>query len=273
MTPFSILVAFYNNYEYFTICYKSLQNQTFKDFEIVIVDDCSEPEQVGLLKNLLSKDPRARIYSNDKNRGVGFTKSRCVALAKGEICGFVDPDDALEKDALERSIARYNDKSIIATYSQMYFCDENLKVEKIYEKTRGIKAGNPLFFNIHFEISHFFTFRRSAYLKTDGILQDYKVAEDMDIYLKLYEIGEIGFINKPLYYYRIHNKGLSHDDANLKKKRADWDKVLRAAAQRRGIKRMYGRNVDEIEDVPKFIFEKENTFLRRLKRKLKKIIA
>ena len=66
-----------------------------------------------------------------------------------------------------------------------------------------------LYFNIQFEVAHFFTFKKESYLKTEGINPDYKVAEDIDYILKLYEVGNFYFIEKPLYYYRIHKKGLS----------------------------------------------------------------
>ena len=57
---------------------------------------------------------------------MGFTKRRCVEEASGEICGFVDPDDALTEDAVEISV-KSHENNCVAAYSQFYYCDENLK--------------------------------------------------------------------------------------------------------------------------------------------------
>ena len=268
MMKFSVLIAHYNNAEYFMQCYESLKKQTFQDFEIIVVDDCSTDDSFEKIQNYCNGDSRVKFFQNSENKGVGFTKKRCVEEASGEICGFVDPDDALTEDAIEFSVKAHNN-DCIATYSQFYLCDENLKIKKIFKKTTKVKNNNPLFFNIHFEVAHFFTFKKEAYLRTEGINPNYKVAEDIDYILKLYEIGGFQFIKKPLYLYRIHKTGLSHDETKTYIKNETWHTVLLNAAKRRNIKKLYGKEVDSIKHLPKFIFQKENTLLKKIKRKLK----
>ena len=265
---FSVLIAHYNNAEYFMQCYESLKKQTFQDFEIIVVDDCSTDDSFEKIQNYCNGDSRVKFFQNSENKGVGFTKKRCVEEASGEICGFVDPDDALTEDAIEFSVKAHNN-DCIATYSQFYLCDENLKIKKIFKKTTKVKNNNPLFFNIHFEVAHFFTFKKEAYLRTEGINPNYKVAEDIDYILKLYEIGSFQFIKKPLYLYRIHKTGLSHDETKIKIKNETWHNVILNATKRRNIKKLYGKEVDSIKHLPKFIFQKENTLLKKIKRKLK----
>lgn len=265
---FSVLIAHYNNFEYFKQCYESLKNQTYQNFEIILVDDCSKDGSFEKIIELTKNDDRIKTYKNKENKGVGFTKKRCVELASGEICGFVDPDDALTEDAIEISVKAHENKCV-ATYSQLYFCDENLNPKKVFENTKKVKNNDALFFNIQFEVAHFFTFKKESYLKTEGISPDYKVAEDIDYILKLYEIGNFYFIEKPIYYYRIHKKGLSHDQAKVELKNQTWDIILQKALKRRNIKKLYGKPINEIENFPKFIYQKENTFLKKLIKKLK----
>ena len=265
---FSVLIAHYNNFEYFKQCYDSLKKQTYQDFEIIVVDDCSTDDSFEKIQNYCDGDSRVKFFQNSENKGVGFTKKRCVELASGEICGFLDPDDALTEDAIEISVKAYNE-NYIATYSQFYLCDENLNIQNIFKKTTKVKNNNPLFFNIHFEVAHFFTFKKEAYLRTEGINPNYKVAEDIDYILKLYEIGSFQFIKKPLYLYRIHKTGLSHDETKTYIKNETWHTVLLNAAKRRNISKLFGKKIDDIENLPKFIFQKENTLLKKIKRKLK----
>lgn len=265
---FSVLIAHFNNFPYFRKCYDSLLNQTFQDFEIILVDDCSTDNSLTEIRDLTKNDSRVKIFNNPENMGVGHTKKKCVEYATGEFCGFVDPDDALLPNALEKSLKAYSNKNIIATYSRFIICNENLEPQKTFPNTRKIKNNNPLFFNINFEASHFFTFRKEIYLKTEGICANYRVAEDMDFYLKLYEEGPLYFINEPLYLYRVHPVGLSHNQSKTDLKNETWHTVLLNATKRRGLKKLYGKDINTIESLPKFLHQKQNTIISKLLRKL-----
>lgn len=270
MVKFSILIAHYNNYDLFLDCYESIIRQSYKNFEVIVLDDCSSDDSFQKLNELLRNDNRFKIYQNEVNSGVGFTKRRLVDLATGEICGFLDPDDALTENALEKSLSCYKNDNVIATYSLINICDENLKFQKIFPNTYKIKSSHRLFFNIRFEISHFFTFRKSAYKKIRGVNPELKVAEDMDLYLQLYDIGEIKFIPEPLYFYRIHKNGLSHTPEKETLKEKSWHSVIQDTLKRRNIRKIYGVQAEAIPNLPKFIFEKENTFLKKILRKFNK---
>ena len=98
---------------------------------------------------------------------------------------------------------------------------------KLFHQSRQTKHNDCYFFNIFLNASHFFTFRKSAYDKTVGINPKLTSAVDQDLYLKLYETGHFKFVRKPLYHYRIHEKGVSQDK-NQKNKLIipySWDNV------------------------------------------------
>ena len=269
MEKFSILIAHYNNFEYFRDCYASVQGQTFQDFEIIIVDDCSSDDSFQKLKDIALRDPKLKLFQNEKNRGVGFTKRKCTELATGEICGFVDPDDALAENALELSLERYKNQKIVATHSDLMLCNETLNPVKKFPNTKKVDFANPKFFNINFEINHFFTFRKSVYEKTCGINPELASAADQDLYLKIYEQGELAYIPQPLYLYRLHSAGVSQDKSKKEKLNQNWQTVLNETVKRRGIKKLYGKNVNEIQNLQKLIFEKQNSLFSRILKKLK----
>ena len=264
---FSVLIAHYNNFEYFKQCYESLKNQTYQNFEIILVDDCSTDDSFEKIQNYCDGDSRVKFFQNSENKGVGFTKKRCVELASGEICGFVDPDDALTENAIEISIKAYNE-NYIATYSQFYLCDENLNIQNIFKRTKKIKNKNPLFFNTEFEVAHFFTFKKEAYQKTEGINPELTSAVDQDLYLKLFEKGDFLYISQPLYLYRLHKKGVSQEKSKKEKLNLNWDKVLRDTLKRRNITQLYGKQISKIESLQHFINKKQNTFFKKLMRKI-----
>lgn len=265
---FSILIAHYNNYDYFTECYQSILQQTHQNFEIILVDDCSTDDSLDRIKELTKNDARVKIFRNEENKGVGFTKNRCAALASGEICGFADPDDALVKTALERSLREYQNPEIVATHSQFQLCDSQLNVDKTFPNTKSVKNNNPKFFNVNLEVNHFFTFRKSAYDKTEGINSNLTSAVDQDLYMKLYETGKFKYIAEPLYLYRLHEKGVSQQKSKKGKLNRNWHTVLSDTAKRRNLTKLYGKHIAEIENLPEFIFQKQNGLLTRFLRKL-----
>lgn len=269
MIKFSLLVAHYNNIEYFVECYKSLINQTFTDYEIIIVDDCSTGDSFEKLKNFVKENPKVKLYQNAKNKGVGYTKRRCAELASGEILGFVDPDDAITNDAVEELIKHYSNDKIVAVYSQFSLCDKHLQAIKVFQKSRQTQHRDPYFFNVFLKTNHFFTFRKSAYEKTEGINPALTSAVDQDLYLKLYETGNFKFVKKPLYLYRTHENGVSQAKSKKNKLFYNWNSVILSALERRKITLLYGKKIFDIPNLSFFIYNKQNTIFARLIRKLK----
>ena len=88
---FSVLIANYNNGKYLEECLESIFAQTFKDWEIIVVDDAST-DSSGDIYRKYENDGRIHVYRNKRRRGVGYTKRKCVEHARGEVCGFVDAD-------------------------------------------------------------------------------------------------------------------------------------------------------------------------------------
>lgn len=266
MIKFSILVAHYNNYNYFTECYDSILKQTYQEYEIVLVDDCSTDDSYQKIIELTKDNPKVKIFRNEENSGVGLTKKRCIDLASGEICGFVDPDDTLTENALQIIIENYSENNIVV-YSQFYECDAKLNPIKLFPHSRAIKNGNKLFFNVFFEATHFFTFKREAYYKTSGINDKLTSAVDQDLYLKLYEIGNFKFVKAPLYYYRIHEKGVSQESSKKEKLHKNWHQTILDTTKRREIDSLYGEKITDIENLPGFLKVKQNNIFKKIQRK------
>ncbi|WP_312351019.1 glycosyltransferase family 2 protein [Empedobacter sp.] len=265
---FSILIAHYNNWNYFQECYQSILKQTYQDYEIIIVDDCSTDNSYERLVELSKQNNKIKLFRNSANKKVGYTKRRCVEEASGDICGFVDPDDRIVANALEDVMDAYkNNADIISTYSKIKLIDEFSQEKGEFNFTKKIKNNHKTFFNINFEVAHFFTFKKEIYDQTQGINPKLIISEDQDLYMKLYELGEFYFIDSFQYLYRIHDKGISQNKNKTIQQKEDWHQVLNDTCKRRGIDKLYGKNVDDIGYLPKFIFEKENTFWKKLKRK------
>lgn len=230
---FSILIASYNNGQYFKDCYDSIIGQTYQNWEAVIVDDGSSDDSVSIIKNLTETDPRFHLFTNERNSGCGFTKSQCAALATGTVCGFLDPDDALTPDALQLMVDKHKESPEAAlVHSYFYYCDENLQIKSTFENARSVVADKE-FANLNGQVTAFSSFKKAAYEKTEGIDTQLKTSVDHDMYLKLSEVGPFEFLDKPLYLYRIHKEGIS--SGSPYKAFYSHLKVLAAAEKRRGV--------------------------------------
>ncbi len=251
---FSLLIANYNNGQFFKDCYDSIMVQTYNNWEAIIVDDGSTDNSEQIIKNIIGSNERFKFYKNDKNYGCGYTKRRCAELATGEICAFLDPDDALLPVALERMEIGYkNDPEVVLIHSSLFYCNEALDKVKEYTQAAAVNNSDMNFFNSDHSVTAFAAFSRKAYLTTEGIDAYIKKAVDQDLYLKMFETGKFHFINEPLYLYRRHSNGISF---NMEKGRFWYWLVVMQAAKRRNI---------DIEELFIKTFEKRKTYERSVK--------
>jgi glycosyltransferase involved in cell wall biosynthesis len=208
-TPlFSVLVAQYNNGRFLQEAIDSVKAQTYTNWEIVIVDDCSTDNSRDYYK-MYENDEQIRIFYNEKNGGEGFAKHNAAAKARGELCGFLDPDDALLPDALQNMVdVHLANPNVAVVFSRMYMCDENLNVTG-ENRRLVIKQGESYFTNRDYSPEHFVSFKKSFYDKTEGIDGKKRMAADQDMYLKLDEVGDVYVLDKFTLKYRVHPGGLS----------------------------------------------------------------
>jgi len=231
---FSVLIANHNHSNYLMDAIGSVMAQTYTHWEIVLVDDGSTDNAESLYREL-EQDSRIHVFRNGENKGCGFTKHRCLELAQGEICGFLDADDCLTEDALATMVeAHQKNPSCSLVYSQFYYANPQLKVISVSNQQCAIpKEKSFLTCNVICAISHFATLKKALYDKTEGIDSTLKIAEDIDLYLKLEEVGDTLFLPIPLYYYRIDtgcNVSLNQNNIG---KTLGWEVIVKNAACKR----------------------------------------
>lgn len=102
MPKFSIITANYNGYHLMTNYFKSLESQTFKDFEVIIIDDCSSDNSFNLLNEYaISSKINIRVLKSDVNKGPGNARNIGIKNATGLYITFIDNDDWIKKTCLE----------------------------------------------------------------------------------------------------------------------------------------------------------------------------
>ena len=102
----SIIMPAYNSSKTIEESIKSVINQSYKDWELVIVDDCSKDGTVDLVNKIKEKheDLNIKLYRNPENKGVAFSRNFGVKMAEGNIIAFLDSDDLWTRDKLEKQM-------------------------------------------------------------------------------------------------------------------------------------------------------------------------
>ncbi|KUJ51523.1 glycosyltransferase family 2 protein [Chryseobacterium sp. JAH] len=268
---FSVLIANYNNGRFFKDCYDSIISQNYKNWEVIILDDCSTDNSLELIKNTIGSDSRFKLFENKENSGVGVTKRKLIELATGSICGYLDPDDAIKPNALQSAVdILEKKKDVVLTYSRLVKCDENLQPLKNFKSAMQVPNGQKTFFNFPIQIAPFVAFRRDVYMKGEKMNPELKIAEDQDLYFKMYESGKVAFINQTDYLYRSHPGGISQNE-NKKKSYEYYGLAIWLAMKRRKLQSINGKGIPENYSNSQEIFdllEYQNKISFRIQKKI-----
>lgn len=139
---FSIITPVYNSFKYMKFYFESLENQTMKDFEVILIDDCSTDDTYGRLKQYM-KDSNLdiRLYKTPDNIGPGGARNMGMAKANGEWIIFIDSDDAISHNMLEKlnEIQKNVDINCIVYDSNLYNRHNDLirSINSIYNMDEG----------------------------------------------------------------------------------------------------------------------------------------
>lgn len=245
---FSVLIANYNNAEYLQEAIDSVLAQSYKNWEVIVVDDKSTDNPFPIYDKY-KNDSRFHFYYNGQNCGCGYTKGRCAQLANGELCGFLDPDDALAPNALEVMVDAHQNHlecSLIYSTCYRYFGDKTVDLE-IWDYVGEIPEYSDFLIYHKKLVSHFVSYKKASFDLTDGLDPFLRADVDRDLYLRLEEVGKMLYIPVPLYYYRVNNsKSISIGTPEAENKAYHYSLVcqLDAICRRMGTE-LYNNNVDE----------------------------
>ena len=179
----SVIIPLYNAEDYIRITLMSLRNQTFKDFEIVIVDDCSTDNSLNVVKDFKENDvigDKIRIIELERNGGISNTRNVGLSFANGEYVTFLDNDDMFIPQALEIFVntAENWQAEVVHTHSH-------------YQNPKDMPQGNKMTFRMaSFEHGNRINLKAPPYLLTNDMsdrMQSFSVyGIDWNVWGKLF---------------------------------------------------------------------------------------
>jgi len=231
----SVLMSVFNNADYLEPAVRSILGQTYRDFELLIADDGSADRSPEIVEAFAAQDSRVRFERAD-NAGLTVRLNRLLADARGELIARMDGDDIAEPYRLQAQVD-YLDAhpDCVAVGSNVTIIDpdgEPLRVTELPLDHDAIdhalitRAGQMLFHPA-------MVFRRDAIEKVGGYDERYRTAQDLDLFLKLAEVGRLANLAEPLVRYREHLKKVGH--SRYEEQERLITEMLGEAYKRRGI--------------------------------------
>ena len=208
----SIIIPMYNVSSYINKCLQSIYNQTYSNFEVIMVDDNSNDNTVDKARYWVQKDNRFVLYCQSYNQGV--SKSRNIGLkhSKGDLISFIDPDDYCDSDYLESFINNFNADITITGF---YY--KNKPVKCLLKTGYYSKWFIILFMLINFGNIRGYVwnkcYSRSVIYKYNLYFDnDLSVMEDMLFNINyILHINSVFYLNKPFYHYNVHSNSTIHN--------------------------------------------------------------
>jgi glycosyltransferase involved in cell wall biosynthesis len=204
----SVIMPAYNASRFLDESIRSILNQTFKDFEFIIIDDCSTDDTPLIIKKYMAQDARIIYRRNEKHIDQLLGRNMAFGYARGEYVAMLDADDIALPGRLETQydyLCRHPDIALVGGWAEII--DERGLVtghknpEENFELLKyRLLLRNPMFHSAMF-------FRKDAIVKIGGYDPEYLYAEDYRLYYSLMKNDyRIGNVPEPVIKYRVHSQ-------------------------------------------------------------------
>lgn len=220
MPKVSVVIPNYNHARYLRQRIETVLRQTYKDFEVILMDDCSTDESRSVISEY-AKDPRVRIEFNERNSGSTFKQwNKGVRLARGKYMWIAESDDYSDDRFLERLVALLDaDPEVTFAYCRSWrvwegqpntFADDYLEsMDGRHWKADFVADGRE-------ECRNYFVhtnpvpnasavvFRKAAYKGVGGADERLSLCGDWKVWAAMAFMGKVAYVADPLNYYRFH---------------------------------------------------------------------
>lgn len=206
----SVIMSTYNRAHLLPRSIKSILNQTYKDFEFIIVDDGSTDHTERILLGYAKQDGRIKLIKNEKNEGLIASRNKSLKMAKGKYIAIMDSDDQAFPNRLEKSLKVFEEnKDVQAVSGATYDIENDLSPEVFLSWDDYHKINNDFSISLMFKntFPNPAAMFRADFIKNHNITynKEYEAAEDYDFWKQIvFNGGKIITIYEPLTLIRRH---------------------------------------------------------------------
>ena len=202
----SIITPAYNSEKYIAETILSVIAQSYQNWEMLIVDDCSSDKTAEIVSSFMEKDSRIKYFYNSTNKGSAFSRNIALQKAKGKWIAFLDSDDLWHPEKLEKQIEFMTKNDIHFSYTNYCEIDES-------SKERGVLITGPNVISEKMMKAYCWPGCLTVMYKADkiGLIQsvDLEINEEYALWIKASKKNDCYLLDENLAKYRRHTKSLS----------------------------------------------------------------
>ena len=205
MPKVSVVMPVYSSEKYVGEAIESILVQTYNDFELIVIDDCSKDSSAKIIEKY-TNDSRVHFIKNETNQGFLYGLNKGIELAKGEYIARLDDDDVCYPTRLEKQI-EYLDKNrdvvLVGTHIDLlqngkYIAKEKAPINEKNEIKFSLPFGNYL-------IAHSsFMMRKEVLIKNNIVYEKFVQTPDYNMLCNMSRVGDLYCLDEPLCAWRIH---------------------------------------------------------------------
>ena len=216
----SVIMSVYNGERYLAEAVDSILSQTFHDFEFIVIDDGSKDGSVAMMETYVKRDPRV-VFKTHANKGLTATLNDCLKLAKGDLIARMDPDDIALPTRFEKQVAFLEaHPEIVNVGSRVILIDPfGTPYQTTDHPLTHAELDRDLLQGKGWAIVHpVAMMRKSTLEQLGGYNEKYRTSQDMELWLRMAEVGQLANIAEPLLKYRQHLESANFAKAEQQKK-------------------------------------------------------
>lgn len=219
MSSVSILLPVYNGAAFLEAAIESALAQSFKDFELLIVDDCSTDGSYAIIEAMKQRDPRIKSFINETNQGLFANYNRCLSLAEGRYIKPFAQDDILAQDCLKRMFdVLERDPSVVLVSSARNITDADgttVETKCTFPGDRKVRGEDVILYNL-IVLSNWVgepsTVMYRAQFSGTGFDTNCFHLGDIDMWFNVLKNGDYYFISEALASFRRHNDNATNSN-------------------------------------------------------------
>ena len=215
----SVIMPLYNNEKYVAEAIQSVINQSYTDWELIIINDASTDNSQQIAENISKTDTRISLINLKENKGVSYARNLGIKKSKGEYISFLDSDDLWDENFLKSlyTLLKNTNASFVASNFNIFY-NSNLKNMSVTTNINLLNDFNSLILERKHRYELNFLYHISGVLINKKLLtkyniyfpQDQRLFEDLLFLSKLLCITNLIIEKKPLIYYRQHPESVTH---------------------------------------------------------------
>ncbi len=219
MPKVTVIIPNFNHEKYLVQRINSVLNQTFQNFEVIILDDCSKDKSRLIIENYRNHPKVKHIIYNETNSGSTFKQwEKGINVASGNLIWIAESDDFCELTFLEKLLPFFTDNQLVLCYAKSIFTNENGTFSNTQWQTNdwlnvsftkdGREAIKAYLVNSNSISNASAVIWKKSIFDTSYLNTDYKLCGDWFFYINILLKGKIGYYSEPLNYYRMHENNV-----------------------------------------------------------------